>query len=539
MPSPEVLAAQGLKAVSENKYDEGIAKLSEALKERPAPLWLLERSKAYLRTKDFDLALYDAEKALRVAFDRANRDQMIEAQIRRSITYYRMGRYADADICAFWAIQLCEGAKATEDDGQHKKVDGKGNYTVNVAEVSAMNKPDKNDGIAAAMGGGRTKSKSLQNQAFTWRIQALTQLQNLDPNHDARKVKITAKYPTPSKEPPSKPVVRPTSSDVEMKDAAGLEGKRATEDAWETIWKQYRIMYGKKAIRTSFYQTDTTVNIDFFIKNVPKDEFKVDAKTDSVAMSPIPSSLPNTGYYSIELFLFDKIKPTETKYTVKSMKVELVLRKEAAGKWPTLRRENADIIDNIALGPNPSSGAALNQFLDFVNTAGYKDTGELKLPEFGSDQNGWYNSLLGQLRPGIGAPKASVSHESQSAQTAPVSKPELKAAPAEKPAAPASETTKAKPTISSAPGYPTSSKKGPTNWDNIDSDEEEEKKDGDANAFFQSLYANADPDTKRAMMKSYVESNGTSLSTSWAEAENKTYETSPPDGAEAKQWDKP
>ena len=38
-------------------------------------------------------------------------------------------------------------------------------------------------------------------------------------------------------------------------------------------------------------------------------------------------------------------------------------------------------------------------------------------------------------------------------------------------------------------------------------------------------------------MKSYVESNGTSLSTSWADAKDKQYQTEPPDGVDAKRWD--
>lgn len=41
---------------------------------------------------------------------------------------------------------------------------------------------------------------------------------------------------------------------------------------------------------------------------------------------------------------------------------------------------------------------------------------------------------------------------------------------------------------------------------------------GDAvDSFFKKLYANADPDTRRAMVKSYYESQGTSLSTNWDE----------------------
>ena len=66
---------------------------------------------------------------------------------------------------------------------------------------------------------------------------------------------------------------------------------------------------------------------------------------------------------------------------------------------------------------------------------------------------------------------------------------------------------------------------------------EGDEKEGDVNSFFQKLYKDADPDMRRAMMKSYVESNGTSLSTSWSDAKDKSYQTEPPDGVEAKKWD--
>ncbi|RPB22769.1 SGS-domain-containing protein [Terfezia boudieri ATCC MYA-4762] len=98
------------------------------------------------------------------------------------------------------------------------------------------------------------------------------------------------------------------------------------------------------------------------------------------------------------------------------------------------------------------------------------------------------------------------------------------------------------------PTYPTSSRKGPKNWDKVadelakpdgttgeGADQDEE---GDpVNFFFKKLYKDADPDTKRAMMKSYIESNGTALSTNWAEVGKGKVETSPPEGLVAKKWD--
>lgn len=104
-----------------------------------------------------------------------------------------------------------------------------------------------------------------------------------------------------------------------------------------------------------------------------------------------------------------------------------------------------------------------------------------------------------------------------------------------------------KPTPATAPSYPTSSKTGPKNWDKLaeeftkkkekkSKDDEEEHSDddmkvdsdeegGDAvDSFFKKLYKGADPDTQRAMMKSFQESNGTALSTNWDEVGKKRVE---------------
>ncbi|KAI0361566.1 SGS-domain-containing protein [Trametes cingulata] len=86
------------------------------------------------------------------------------------------------------------------------------------------------------------------------------------------------------------------------------------------------------------------------------------------------------------------------------------------------------------------------------------------------------------------------------------------------------------------------------NWDGITSEilssdkpvspDQDPNAGGDAavNEFFQKLYAEADEDTRRAMMKSFQESGGTTLSTNWDEVKKSKVEVKPPEGSEWKKW---
>ncbi|KAI9599246.1 SGS domain-containing protein [Syncephalis fuscata] len=88
------------------------------------------------------------------------------------------------------------------------------------------------------------------------------------------------------------------------------------------------------------------------------------------------------------------------------------------------------------------------------------------------------------------------------------------------------------------PSYPTSARKT-TNWDKVVRETEQDKEAGgdEVNQLFQQIYANADPDTRRAMIKSFTESGGTSLSTNWEEVGHKQVDVVPPEGMEARKYE--
>ncbi|PKI84852.1 Cochaperone protein [Malassezia vespertilionis] len=95
------------------------------------------------------------------------------------------------------------------------------------------------------------------------------------------------------------------------------------------------------------------------------------------------------------------------------------------------------------------------------------------------------------------------------------------------------------PSLTRAPAHAAPRTSAQSKWDAI-ADEAEETvpagTDAGLNAFFQKLYADADDDTRRAMMKSFQESNGTTLSTNWAEIGKQRTATRAPAGMVPKNY---
>ena len=74
------------------------------------------------------------------------------------------------------------------------------------------------------------------------------------------------------------------------------------------------------------------------------------------------------------------------------------------------------------------------------------------------------------------------------------------------------------------------------NWDKFIAEQDDLDDDDPLNKVFKDIYGKGSAEQQRAMMKSYVESGGTVLSTNWEDVGSKKVEVSPPDGMIAKQW---
>ncbi|KAJ5992655.1 hypothetical protein N7451_008379 [Penicillium sp. IBT 35674x] len=445
-------ASQGEKALAESNAPLAIQHFTRALCELPrAPAYYINRSTAYSRLKPADggpnrtAALRDAEIAVFLARERGKRELILSAQMRRGIVLFQMERYGDAHYI-FEQIEAKTG-------GPSQPV-------------------DKSEGIKNAMAGGWTKKDGYSAELPIWMAKVRRKLSELE--GDEKTVVSVTDYPTDVRVPTEKELkaewerLKSGKSGAEDSPAAQPSSGAATsstEPKADAVEQKPLSNASATAVpekvRHEWYQSQDSVVVTLYVKNVPKDKVETELKDDSISLQfPLPSG----SEYDFTLDpLYAPINTSASKVTVMGTKIEIVLQKQTPGqKWNALEA---------------SAGTA-------------------KL--------------------------------------------------ADRPSAPAASAP-----ATAGPAYPTSSRHGTKDWDKVASaltakkskDTKSTEKDGDdsdaesvdsefggdaVDGFFKKLYAGADPDTRRAMMKSYQESNGTSLSTNWSEVGAKKMEPHPP-----------
>ncbi|KAJ4256727.1 Cochaperone protein [Fusarium torreyae] len=471
------LAQQGLAAAQARNWDEAITKLSTALKTSQNPLWLIARSKALINDKRFQEALDDANLAWHTAYERNKRPLLIDAHYRRAVAYYRLGQYANADACCVYAMRLVKGFPAVEkEDPAQLKTDSNGFYKVTLSdaqEEAATDEINKKKTNELQLGNDGPANAKEWRIASTLRMQILYAMDRLPEDDPARKLTTTLK--------------------PELKELSDLGAEKKPEPSKEptsastTQAAAKPIVPADTPLRLGEFQNDTNMSVSIFSKGVNKEKLQVQFKPYSAHLDSV--IWPNGDEKPFTLDLWGEIDTEASTYRVTPNKVELSLKKKTPGKWKQLKGEGTDAA--------PDAAAA-------------EEAEKLK--------------VLKEAR------KKAMDASDVPAETAPAEKEPAPSAE-DKGKAPATSEEPSKP----APSYPSSSRTGPKNWDNIgeDIDSDEEK---DVNVFFKKLFKGASPEQQRAMMKSFTESNGTSLSTDWNDVKDRKVETVPPEGVEAKKW---
>lgn len=480
-------AAEGDTALAGSDVPKAIQCYTQALIEIPrAPSYYTKRSTAYCRLRPADggpnlsLALRDAEIALQLARERGKRELILLAQMRRGIVLYQLGRYGDAAFVFGKVKEKIGGDEASE------------------SRSASIEK------AMAEAGSKRTQRNGYEQELPIWLLKVNGKLKNI-PEGDERKTVAVTEYPSVVEVPSEKDLrmqleaLRSKKPELAQESGSPEHEQRAEASAAEAAREKQ--MTGSPAgppassskaaasaqevVRHEWYQSNSAVVVTLYAKGVPKDAIDVDIKEDSVGVNcktkkrllnttdyvqqvSLQFPLKGNAEYAFSLDpLFAKIDPAMSKVSVMSTKVELSLHKKVPGhKWGALEASAVD--QNLAISqavrdqPAPMSAASVPAY-PTSSRHGVKDWDKL----------------------------ASTLTKSKDK-----SKPKSKAAAVENDGSSEAEAA------ADSDGA-----------ESVDSDFGGDSVD----AFFKKLYAGADPDTRRAMMKSYIESQGTALSTNWSE----------------------
>lgn len=280
-------AARGSKALLASNYEEAIESYSAALKQSPtSPNYLIQRSTAYQRAKNYPLALLDANNTVVYANKRAKRELIIEAQFRRGCALYSLDRYGDAEF-VFAIVKRM--------DEKHKMVG-------------------------------------------TWIQKTKMSLEKLAEDDAKRKCNV--------KETPELDEGQPTESENETSSVANggapLSSQATTTSAPGATPQQTP----PDKIRHEWYQNSETVYFTLLAKGVPKDKCQIDIQERSLSISFPLSSTESTFDFTLEP-LFAPVNVEKCIPIIYPSKIEVHLAKVNKGeKWTALESQRRTLRPN-------------------------------------------------------------------------------------------------------------------------------------------------------------------------------------------------
>ncbi|MCJ1357363.1 MAG: hypothetical protein MMC33_007359 [Icmadophila ericetorum] len=334
-----------------------------------------------------------------------------------------------------------------------------------------------------------------------WELKVAGKLKGLD-DDDERKVMKVQEMPEVQHEQPVEPVTHVESTTlVQSTNGAGHGDDKTTTSTVEAP-KVEGVQTPASKIRYEWYQTNDTVVVTLFAKGVPKDKTTVTI-TPSTLECTFP--LPSGSDYDLSLDpLCHTIDSDTSTYKIMSTKVEFFLKKSSPGqKWANIEGTGTD--NTIITKTSDGSTQTISSPTVATITGPYYPTSSRTGPK---NWDKLATDLVKKTKAQEAADKAALEGKNKDTKG------------------------KGKATDDGDPSYsPSKVPKDPEDFDD-DFDDEADP----VNGFFKKLYKSADPDTRRAMMKSYQESNGTALSTNWSEVGRGKVETTPPEGMVERKW---
>ncbi|EEH42632.1 co-chaperone SGT1 [Paracoccidioides brasiliensis Pb18] len=468
-------AQRGAKALSASNFPAAIEHYTRALAINPhATDYYIKRSTAYSRLRPADggpngqAALHDAEMAVALGLKRARREQILSSQMRRAIVLYHLERYGDADFL-------------------FKLVRDKVGPAVQNTVKSAMT---NNNGSTAAAKANR--------ELDIWEMKVAKWVKTL--GKDDERMQVTVKEYPDIKVPEAaelKEIFRKQLAAVDVGEEKGSvdKGKDASRqengqppaeqeqsDSPPTVAPQAPLT---NKVRHEWYQTADTVVITLYAKGVPKEKADIDIQEDSLSIT-FPLASGSDFSFNLEP-LFAPVDSSVSKTSVMSTKIEVVLRKKQSSlKWAALegthRQANPTGANNAAPPITPTSilSSQPSTLLPTEGVPSYPTSSRTGLKD--------WDKVASSLTKKKEKKKSSSKGK------------EIEAAGSE----------------------------DDNDDEGLQSDDSDYGTGDPVDAFFKKLYANADPDTRRAMVKSYYESEGTALSTNWSEVSKGKVEPKPP-----------
>lgn len=472
-------AASAHKAFEEKRYVDSVKLFNVFMKDYPGkttPDHFMARSTALLRLGKKDAALRDADRATKFAHVLKDKKALAKAHMRRAVTYVSLGDNASAKACVGFA------EKANPDERTIPVWKAKINLSSDSGETRSVDDIPEID------------------ISYVWKGK---EPEKAEEKENAESTNGTNVMPAPTK---TETAAVPAQT-ASVTPAAPAETRPISPP--------------REDLRTDFFQTTDKITISVYRKNTPKDA--------KIAISPVSISIA-CSEYSWTTNLFAAVIPEQSTFQIYGTKVDFNLAKASPAKW-TSESGVAVVSDTVTTSAPASTAPA---------SSAVAATPSVRIDHFQTPThiNAYlYVSQLANYTPKVEATASNLEISFQNKEKPEDSfvrsinlygliEPELlqeKVYPTKLEIQMRKKTAGTWPELEkgskeSSPDVPVITAPTTKDWSKIQLDDDS---DDDINTsenpddFFKALYADADDDTRRAMMKSFVESGGTALSTDW------------------------